>query len=113
MVDMGYDVVNHCSIDPLFGTIDDFKDLCKATHSLGFKNFSIHLMEIFRTIIQGIHLILDFILNHTSDQHEWFLASVQRSPIYEDYYVWHDGKIDPETGLRIEPNNWKSCFGEN
>jgi len=46
--------------------------------------------------------------NHSSDENEWFQKSVERIDPYTDFYVWHDGKIDPETGERVAPNNWVS-----
>jgi len=46
--------------------------------------------------------------NHSSDENEWFQKSVKRIEPYTDYYVWHDGKIDPQTGKRVEPSNWVS-----
>lgn len=45
-----------------------------------------------------------------SDQHEWFIKSVNKEPGYEDFYVWHPGKINNETGERSPPNNWISIF---
>jgi len=59
-----------------------------------------------------IKIILDFVPNHTSDQHEWFHKSANREKGYEDFYIWADGKID-EKGQRQPPNNWvirKSFF---
>jgi alpha-glucosidase len=46
--------------------------------------------------------------NHSSDENEWFQKSAKRIEPYTDFYVWHDGKIDAETGKRVEPNNWVS-----
>jgi alpha-glucosidase len=53
-------------------------------------------------------LVLDFVPNHSSDENEWFQKSVKRIEPYTDFYVWHDGKIDEQTGIRVEPNNWVS-----
>jgi alpha-glucosidase len=58
--------------------------------------------------LSDIKLVLDFVPNHSSDESEWFQKSVKRIEPYTDFYVWHDGKIDPETGKRVEPNNWVS-----
>jgi alpha-glucosidase len=57
--------------------------------------------------IADIKVILDFVPNHSSDEHEWFVKSAQKEAIYSDYYVWHDGKVGAN-GTRIPPNNWVS-----
>ncbi|XP_045480247.1 maltase 1-like [Harmonia axyridis] len=85
-LDQGYDISNYYVIDPRFGTLDDLKSLITKAHEL------------------GIRVIMDFVPNHTSDQHEWFKASENRTEGYEDYYIWMDGT--PEK----PPNNWLSCF---
>lgn len=88
-VDVGYDVQDYYRIDPAYGTIDDFKELLDGLHQ------------------RGIRLILDMVLNHTSDQNDWFVQS--RSSIdnpYRDWYVWRDPA--PDGGA---PNNWESIFG--
>ncbi|XP_045483406.1 maltase 1-like isoform X2 [Harmonia axyridis] len=85
-VDQGYDISNYYVIDPRFGTLDDLKLLIIKAHELGLK------------------VILDFVPNHTSDQHEWFKASENRTEGYEDYYVWRDGTSDKP------PNNWLSLW---
>lgn len=58
----------------------------------------------------GLKVVLDFVPNHSSDEHEWFKKSVKRIPPYTDYYLWSDGKNDSETGARLPPNNWVSLF---
>ena len=88
MVDHGYDISNYTNIDPIFGTIEDFKFLTSKCTS------------------KGIKIILDFVPNHTSDQHEWFVKSCQRIHPYTDFYIWHKGKADGQP-----PNNWISVFG--
>ncbi|CAD7012690.1 unnamed protein product [Ceratitis capitata] len=92
MADMGYDVANFTKIDPLFGTMEDFDAMLAKAHNLGLK------------------IILDFVPNHSSDECEWFQKSVRREDGYDDFYVWVDAKIDPETGNRTVPNNWVSIF---
>ena len=89
MVDNGYDVSDFRDIDLLFGKLSDFDDLLKETHARGMK------------------LILDFVPNHTSDQHSWFLESrsSKLSP-KRDWYVW----LDPAPGGGPS-NNWLSVFG--
>ena len=89
MADFGYDVANYCGIDPLFGAMVDFDALLEGAHARGLK------------------LILDFVPNHTSDRHPWFLESKSsRTNPKRDWYLWHDAAADG--GL---PNNWGSNFG--
>ena len=87
MKDNGYDVSDYKAVDPAFGTMDDFKALVEDLHS------------------KDIKLIMDFIPNHSSDQHEWFQKSVKKEAPYTDYYVWADGKNGGP------PSNWQSVFG--
>jgi alpha-glucosidase len=84
MKDFGYDVSDYCAIDPMFGTMDDFKILLKSAHDLNLK------------------IIIDLVLSHTSDQHQWFQESrASKNNSKSDWYVWAD-EI---------PNNWVSVFG--
>ena len=86
MVDFGYDISDFKAIDPLFGTVEDFESLVKAAHKL------------------SIRVVMDWVPNHTSDEHEWFQKSLQNIEPYSDYYVWNEGKI--VNGVRQPPNNW-------
>lgn len=89
MVDFGYDVADHCAIDPVFGTMADFSELIEKAHE------------------RGIRVILDFIPNHVSDQHEWFReARTSKSSPKRDWFVWRDPKNDG-----TPPSNWLSVFG--
>lgn len=89
MADFGYDVSDHCDVDPVFGTLADFDRLLEAAHA------------------RGIRIILDFVPNHTSDRHPWFLESrASRVNPRRDWYIWRDP--GPEGG---PPNNWLSEFG--
>lgn len=89
MADFGYDVANYTEVDPLFGTLADFDLLLLGAHARGFK------------------IILDFVPNHSSDQHPWFLDSRSaRDAVKRDWYLWRDP--EPEGG---PPNNWLSNFG--
>ncbi|XP_011184371.2 maltase A2 [Zeugodacus cucurbitae] len=92
MADNGYDVANFTKIYPVFGTMEDFDNMLVKAHELGLK------------------IILDFVPNHSSDECEWFQKSIRREDGYDDFYVWNDGKIDPETGEHLLPNNWNSVF---
>ncbi|WP_158747462.1 alpha-amylase family glycosyl hydrolase [Acidisphaera sp. L21] len=87
MTDFGYDVSDYCAIDPLFGTLADFDTLVARAHAL------------------GLRVILDFVPNHTSDQHEWFIDSRNRRNGREDWYIWRDAA--PGGG---PPTNWLSNF---
>ncbi|MDX9691771.1 MAG: alpha-glucosidase [Acholeplasmataceae bacterium] len=92
MDDNGYDVRNFFDCAKEFGTMDDVKSLISHAHE------------------KGIKVILDYVLNHTSDEHPWFIESrSSKDNPYRDYYIWHDGKeID---GKKYEPTNWGSFFG--
>ncbi len=71
--DDGYDIADYYNIDPIYGTLDDFKALLQAAHQ------------------RGIRVIMDLVINHTSDQHPWFQAArADRNSPYRDYYVWSD-----------------------
>ena len=88
-VDYGYDVADYTAIDPKFGTMADFDSLLKHAHD------------------RDIHVILDLVLNHTSDQHPWFVESKQsKNNPYHDWYMWHDPKPNGDP-----PNNWQAIFG--
>jgi len=89
MVDFGYDISNYLDIDPSFGTLDDFDQMVAALHA------------------RDIRVILDYVPNHTSDQHPWFLESRRsRENIKRDWYFWRDA--GPNGG---PPNNWQSLAG--
>jgi len=86
--DGGYDVSNYCEIDPAFGTMTDWEGLLREMHG------------------RGIRLLMDLVVNHTSDEHPWFVESRKsRENEYRDYYIWRPGKEGRE------PNNWASHFG--
>ena len=88
MRDFGYDITDYCGVDPLFGAMADFDALLAALHDAGLK------------------LILDFVPNHTSDQHPWFVESrASRTSDKRDWYIWRDGRNGGP------PNNWLSEFG--
>jgi alpha-glucosidase len=92
--DLGYDVSDHTAVDPLLGTEDDFDRLVAGCHE------------------RGIKVILDLVMNHTSDEHAWFLASkASREGPYADYYLWRDPSGFDAAGNPLPPNNWVSFFG--
>ncbi|WP_077702958.1 glycoside hydrolase family 13 protein [Virgibacillus dokdonensis] len=86
--DNGYDISDYQAIMPEFGTMEDFDQLVAEVHQRGMK------------------LIMDLVINHTSDEHPWFIESKSSTDNpYRDYYIWHAGKNGKE------PNNWASIFG--
>jgi alpha-glucosidase len=88
-VDFGYDVSDYENIDPMYGTLANFDHLQQEASK------------------RGIKIILDFVVNHTSDQHKWFLESKSsKTSPKRDWYIWRDGK-----GPGQPPNNWISTFG--
>ncbi len=89
MVDFGYDVTDHCSVDPLFGTLADLDHLIAQAHK------------------RSIRIIMDLVVNHTSDQHPWFQeARRSHRNAKRDWYIWKN----PRPG-GAPPNNWLSAFG--
>lgn len=92
-VDFGYDVSDYCNVDPLFGTLDDFKELLGEAH------------------VRGIRVLVDLVANHTSDKHAWFVESrSSRDNPKANWYVWKDPRIDLNTGKRLPPNNWRDAL---
>ncbi|MUV89211.1 alpha,alpha-phosphotrehalase [Halapricum sp. CBA1109] len=85
--DNGYDIRDYRAIMDEMGTMDDWERLLEEVHS------------------RDMRLIMDMVLNHTSDEHEWFLKSKERDSEYSDYYYWRDGEHGGN------PNNWTSIFG--
>ncbi len=89
MADFGYDVSDYTGVHPVFGTLEDFDDLVAEAHRLGLK------------------VIVDYVPNHTSEEHPWFVESrsSRRNP-KRDWYIWRDPKADG-----APPNNWLATFG--
>ena len=86
-IDNGYDISNYQAISKDFGTMEDFDTLLNEAH------------------IRGIKIVMDLVVNHTSDQHPWFIESQKSTDNpYRDYYIWKEGKDGKE------PNNWASVF---
>ena len=86
--DNGYDIADYCAIDPVFGSMEDLERLIAEAKK------------------RGIRIIMDLVLNHSSDEHFWFQeAKKSRSNPYHDYYVWRDGTE------AAPPNGMKACFG--
>ncbi|MBI4054427.1 MAG: alpha-glucosidase C-terminal domain-containing protein [Candidatus Doudnabacteria bacterium] len=89
MADFGYDISDYYDIDPIFGDLASFDKLVSEAHK------------------RGIRMIMDFVPNHTSNQHPWFLESrASRTGSKRDWYIWRDPKPDGSP-----PNNWLSVFG--
>lgn len=85
--DNGYDISNYQGIMPDFGTMEDYDRMLQAAHD------------------RGIKIVMDLVVNHTSDEHPWFVeARKSKDNPYRDYYIWRDAKDGKE------PNNWGSCF---
>ncbi len=96
MDDNGYDVRDFYQVSKDYGDMEDFKALVQKANELGMK------------------ILIDLVLNHTSDEHEWFkIAKDPNHPLhskYHDYYIWHKPKYD-ESGKRVRPTRWISWFG--
>lgn len=87
--DNGYDISDYRAIMEEFGTMEDFDELLDRAHEKGLK------------------IVMDLVVNHTSDEHRWFVESRKgKGNSYGDYYIWRDGKEDGSA-----PNNWGACFG--
>jgi len=92
-IDMGYDISDYKNVYPPYGTVQDMEDLFREAHALSMR------------------VILDLVINHTSDQHEWFKASrSSKDDPRRNWYIWKPAKYDAE-GNRKPPNNWRSNFG--
>ncbi|MDD6616584.1 MAG: alpha-glucosidase [Lachnospiraceae bacterium] len=87
--DNGYDISNYQDIMDEFGTLEDFDEMLREAHARGLK------------------IVMDLVVNHTSDEHAWFMESrSSKDNPYRDYYIWREGKEDGSA-----PNNWGACFG--
>lgn len=89
--DYGYDISDYKNIHPDYGTLDQFKKVLDRAHELGLK------------------VLLDLVINHTSDEHPWFIESCKgKDNPYSDYYIWRDPRFKGEE--KLPPNNWYSQF---
>ncbi|AEO57204.1 glycoside hydrolase family 13 protein [Thermothelomyces thermophilus ATCC 42464] len=92
-VDMGYDISNYEDVYRPYGTVQDMETLIKETHA------------------RGMRIMLDLVINHTSDQHAWFKESrSSKDSPKRDWYIWRPAKYSP-SGERLPPNNWRCNFG--
>ncbi|KAJ8099012.1 glycoside hydrolase superfamily [Lipomyces tetrasporus] len=92
-VDMGYDISDYRDIYEKYGTLSDIDELISGLHKRNLK------------------FVMDLVVNHTSDQHEWFQSALDsRESPYRDFYIWKKPKTGPN-GERLPPNNWISHFG--
>ena len=87
--DYGYDISDYRAIAPEYGTMDDFRAVLEGAHARGLK------------------VVMDLVVNHTSDRHEWFKKSAAGDPKYKDYYIWRPGR--GKDGKKF-PNNWMATF---
>ncbi len=97
-MDFGYDISDYKNIDPQYGTLADFDRLVSEAGK------------------RHIRVIMDMVMNHTSDKHPWFLESRSSAAAdnpYRDWYMWHDGKGETATDKGAPPNNWQSYFGHS
>ena len=95
-VDNGYDIADYTAIDPKYGSMADFDTLVAEAKK------------------RGIRVLMDFVINHTSDQHPWFKESrSSRDNPKRDWYIWRDGKDETATSQGEPPNNWQSWFGHS
>jgi alpha-glucosidase len=95
-IDYGYDISDYTAIDPLYGSMADFDNLVAEAKK------------------RGMRVIMDFVINHTSDQNKWFLESrSSRDNPKRDWYIWRDGKGETASDKGGPPNNWQSWFGHS
>ncbi|XP_065224380.1 maltase A2-like [Planococcus citri] len=92
MADGGYDITDFYGIDPTYGTTEDFDELLKEMKK------------------RDLNFVMDLVINHSSDEHEWFQKSIKKVAPYTDYYVWADPKGYDQNGIPIPPCNWVSIF---
>lgn len=85
--DSGYDISDYYSVEPMFGTMEDFDELVSRANR------------------KGLGLMLDMVFNHTSTEHDWFQRALAGDPKYLDYYIFREG------GPAGPPTNWESKFG--
>ncbi|MDR0502758.1 MAG: alpha-glucosidase [Treponema sp.] len=90
--DNGYDISDYCDINPKFGTMADMERLFAEAKK------------------RGLRIIMDLVVNHTSDEHEWFVKSRDPSSPYRDYYIWRPGKTVNGKKSAKPPNNWTGFF---
>lgn len=96
MDDNGYDVSNHYQVDPRFGTNEDFRSLIKEAHA------------------RDIKIIIDFVLNHTSDEHPWFQKAISSPDAKErSYYLFQKPSGYDQDGKPLPPNNWRGFFSDS
>lgn len=92
-IDMGYDISDYEKVYPPYGTVADMEELIQKCHN------------------RGMRILLDLVINHTSDQHKWFQESrSSKDNPKRDWYIWRPAKYDAQ-GKRQPPNNWRSNFG--
>jgi alpha-glucosidase len=88
MVDFGWDISDFRDVDPEYGKMVEFERVVRKAKVL------------------DIRVLLDIVINHSSDEHEWFLKSANRTKGYEDYYIWHPGRTSENGTNPQPPSNW-------
>lgn len=91
--DYGYDISNHTEIDAKFGTEADVDEFLRKAK------------------IHGLKVVVDFVPNHSSDEHEWFIKSRNRVDGFENFYIWHSGVATVNGDRPMPPNDWQSVYG--
>ena len=95
-IDYGYDISDYTAIDPVYGSMQDFDTLVAEASK------------------RNIRVLMDYVINHTSDQHAWFKESrSSRTNAKRDWYIWRDGKGETSSDKGQPPNNWQSWFGHS
>ena len=95
-IDYGYDISDYTAIDPVYGSMQDFDTLVAEASK------------------RNIRVLMDYVINHTSDQHAWFKESrSSRTNPKRDWYIWRDGKGETSSDKGQPPNNWQSWFGHS
>ncbi|NCC55542.1 MAG: alpha-glucosidase [Erysipelotrichia bacterium] len=92
--DCGYDVKDYLHVDARFGSDEDMKELINKAHQ------------------KGMRIIIDLVMNHTSDEHSWFVDACSNDASKKDYYIWQKGKKD-RYGKLQPPNNWSGFFSDS
>ncbi|KAJ7181228.1 glycoside hydrolase family 13 protein [Mycena filopes] len=109
LTDMGYDISDYRNIDPRYGTLEDWDKLLAGVHARGMKLMSVLTLSFFPPFLD-VDIRMDLVVNHSSDEHEWFIESKSsKANPKRDWYIWRPPIYDA-AGNRHPPNNWKAQF---